>query len=700
MKTLTRKLGFGLTSLLPLVLMSAPTAQAQDETADPAIYACKQCVKYTGWRGTFDFGLGYISDESLRFADYRGLDEDGAELELDGDMHFRNLKGWYFDLYSVDSTFDSRATEMRGGKTDRFELRVGWAEIPKYRGFDTQTPFLDVGSDNLDLPGDWVYAPSTTGMTALQNSLADAALKTQRKTLDAGATIKLGKHFAYKIDYQRQKKQGTRMTSAGFFNAANVPAPVDFVTDILETSLSFTSRRVQLQVGFMSSEFENEYSSLTWRNPFSSRPVNNYLQTALEPGNEFTQMNFSGAVVITQRIRFSGQAAVGELKQDDPFLPAYSTNPDFDDLVLPRTSLGGKLDTSTYNLSGKLSANLGKGLSFTARGKVDERENKTPVDVYTPVLIDLLQYRDRYNRPYSYKREQYSADLRYRAGRSFRVSAGAIQKDMERTLQAVELSEETTVWGEVKANPTLSSQLRFKFESAEREVDDYLQPEDGGPVDHPLMRKFNQADRDRDRIVAELDLSPTDRLGVNLSYFNARADYTESVIGLQESEEQSFTIDLNMAVGEKGSIYAFLTRDNIDSLMRNAGSVSAEPWFARTRDEIDTMGLGFSSEVGERSTLGFDLVSSDSSGHILVQTGADQPFSRLSTNLTNAKLYFDHAFNDHWGLKLHAEYEKFDASDWAIDGYDVDGISSILTMGEESPDYDLWYFRVQASYRF
>lgn len=700
MNTHTRKLGFGLTALLPLVLMCASSAQAQDDTADPAIYSCKQCVKYTGWRGLFDFGLGYVSDESLRFADYRGLDEDGTVLDISGDLHFRNLEGWYFDLYAVDSMFDSRATEVRGGKQDRFELRFGWAEIPKYRGIGTQTPFLDVGSDNLSLPGDWVYAPSTDQMTALQDSLAVAELKTQRKTFDAGATFKLGGHWSYKVDFQRQKKQGTRTFSGGLFNAAYAPLPVDYVTDILETSLAFTSKRGQLQIGFMRSGFDNKYASLTWRNPFASRAGNEYIQAALEPGNEFTQFNLSGALVITPRIRFSGQAAFGELTQDDPFLPAYSTNPAFDDLVLPRTSLDGRLDTDTYNLAGKLFARLGKGLSFTARGKIDERENKTPVDVYTPVLLDLLQYRDRYNRPYSYKREQYSADLRYRVGSHFRVSAGAVQNDMERTLQEVELSEETTFWGEVKANPTYNSQLRFKFESAEREVDDYLQPDDGGPVDHPLMRKFNQANRDRERVVIELDLAPAEKFGINLSYFNARSDYTESVVGLQESEEQSFTIDLNLAVGETGNMYAFLTRDNIDSNMAHAANMSTETWYASTSDEITTIGFGFSSKVGEDSSIGLDLVSSDSNGGILVQTGDDEPFDRLSTNLSNARFYFDHEINDHWGYKLYAEYETFDARDWAIDDYGVDGIGSILTMGEESAHYDVWYFRIQASYRF
>ena len=700
MNTHTRKLGFSLAALLPLALMCASSAQAQDETAEPAIYSCKQCVRYAGWRGTLDFGFGYVSDESLRFADYRGLDEDGTLPVVDGDIHYRNLPGWYFDLYSVNTTLDSRRLEMRGGKQDAFQLRFGWAEIPKYRGYGTETPFLDVGSDNLSLPGDWVYASRSDQMTALQDSLAVAKLKTQRKTFDAGATFNLGTHWSYKVDYQRQKKQGTRTFSGGLFNAAHVPAPVDYVTDILETSLAFTSKRGQLQVGFMTSEFENEYASVTWRNPFASRAGNEYIQAALEPGNEFTQFNLSGALVITPRIRFSGQAAIGELTQDDPFLPTYSTNPDFDDLVLPRMSLDGKLDTDTYNLAGKLFARLGNGLSFTARGKVDERENKTPVDVYTPVLIDLLPYKDRYNRPYSYKREQYSADLRYRVGRHFRFSAGAVQKDMERTLQEVELSEETTLWGEVKANPTYNSQLRFKFETAEREIDDYLQPDDGSPVDHPLMRKFNQADRDRDRIVIEMDLAPTEKFGVNLSYFNARSDYTESVVGLQESEEQSFTIDLSLAVGETGNMYAFMTRDNIDSDMANVAGVSSEPWYAQTRDKITTVGFGFSSQVGESSRLGFDIMSSGSSGGILVQTDDEEPFDRLSTDLSNAKVYFDHEVNDNWGFKLYAEYESFDARDWAIDGYDVDGISSLLTMGEESPDYNVWYFRVQASYRF
>jgi hypothetical protein len=83
-----------------------------------------------------------------------------------------------------------------------------------------------------------------------------------------------------------------------------------------------------------------------------------------------------------------------------------------------------------------------------------------------------------------------------------------------------------------------------------------------------------------------------------------------------------------------------------------------------------------------------------------VQTGADEPFSPLSTDLTNTKLYFNHEFGEHWAFKLYVEYEEFESSDWAIDGLGVDGIPSVLTMGEVSPQYDAWYTRILASYRF
>jgi len=702
-KTATRKTVLGLPVFLPVLLLSiqSPLLEAEETESIPP-HPCKQCIKYTGWRGELDFGLGYVSDDSLRFGDYRGLEEEGFYAAVDGDVHFRDLSGRYFDLYARDLGYDSRQLEMRGGKQGRYELRFGWQEIPKFRGFDTQTPFLGVGSEYLTLPEDWVHANTTSGMTGLANSLAIAPLKTQRKTLNFGLTAQFLDNWSYRVDFQRQEKKGTRSQGAGLFytNASILPAPVDFTTNQFDMGLTWAGKRGQVNLGFIGSYFDNGNTSLTWDNPFSSGPTLDNFRLALEPDNEYYQFNLSGAFAVSPRVRLSGQAAVGEMSQNDPFMP-YSINPDFSDLVLPRTSLNGKVDTSTFNLVGKLSARLNSRLSFTARAKLDERDNKTPVETYTPVITDLVVRSDRINRPYSYERQQYSADLRFRATRNLRLSGGARQKNIDRTLQAVESTEETTWWGEVRVIGGYSSQIRFKLESSDRSISDYNSPDDGVSAVHPLMRKFNMADRDRKRALIELDFAPLEAFGINLSYAHANSDYTESVLGLQESDEQSFSINFNYAVGRKLNFYAFLSRDDIDADMRNAEKIDATPWNATTRDRIDTAGLGLSARINEKSSIGLDLISSDSKGDISVQTTAEEdPFDPLRTDLKNAKLHFDHEINEHWGYKLYAEYEEYSARDWAIDGLGVDGFNSVLTMGEQSPKYKTWYFRVQASYRF
>ncbi len=705
MKKFISKFGFSTAAILPFMVLSAysPVAHSEDaEKSEPEIYDCKQCVKYTGWLGTLDFGLGYVNKDSLRFGDYRGLEKEGVYVALDGAMHYRNLAGKYVDIYAHNLDYDSRQLEVRTGKRSKYELRFGWQEIPKYRGYGAQTPFIGSGKDYLTLPADWVRANTTSGMTALQDSLVAAPLKTQRKVLDAGATIKFAKDLAYRIDYQRQEKSGTRPMSAGmyFSNASIMPAPVNFTTDIFDMDLTWSGKKAQVQAGFMSSQFDNGYNSLTWQNPFRSQPVHDTFRAALEPDNKYYQYSLSGAYAFTPRIKISGKAASGRIKQNDPFLP-YTINPLYSDTPLPRESLDGRLDLSTYNLSGKLYIRLNNKLSFTARGKWDERDNKTPVDLYTPVVTDLLPVQPRYNSPYSYKRELYSADVRYRAHRVIRLGGGMRQENIDRTLQAIDRSEETTWWGQVKISPMYQAELRFKLESAEREVSDYQQPDDGRAMDNPLMRKFNMADRDRDRMLVELDLMPTESLGINLSYIQAQSDYENSPLGLQSSDDDSYSVNLNYALGSKLNIYGFYTYDDIEAEMLSVNGAGAEPWNANTRDRVDTYGLGMSSVISERSSLGIDYVSSVAKGDISVQTiNLEAPFDTLKTNLKNLKIHFDFKINDHWGYKLYAEQEEYSSTDWAIDGIGVDGINSILTMGEVSPNYKVWYYRFQMSYRF
>jgi hypothetical protein len=141
--------------------------------------------------------------------------------------------------------------------------------------------------------------------------------------------------------------------------------------------------------------------------------------------NRLYQYNLTGNFRPTTRVRLSGQASIGRIKQNDAFVP-YSSNPDFNDLLLPRTSLDGTLETS--NLAARLTARLSPQLSLRLRMKYADRDNRTPIDFYTPVITDLLQRPETPNRPYSLKRSRYSAELSYRAHPSVSFIAGKAMK--------------------------------------------------------------------------------------------------------------------------------------------------------------------------------------------------------------------------------------------------------------------------------
>lgn len=689
-------------SMVTLVLCLQVHAGEPASGVDTSNWLCNFCNYSTGWFGAFDIGPGYLSDTDLKFADYRGLEDKGGFISIYGDIHYRNENGRYFDLYTRDLGTHARQLEMRGGQQGRFEFRLAYREIPKYRGFGTQTVHQGTGGNTLVLPPAWVRGRTTAGMSALDASLSPVTLDTLRKTIDAGLSFKISGKWRYQLDFQHTQKNGTRPFGAGVFTiqSTHFPVPVDFTTNRVDMGLEYSGQRTRLRFGFSSSYFNNANASITWENPFRPVGTTEILRAALEPDSDFHQFSLTGNFTATPRLRFSGRAAIGRSRQDEPFL-AYSSNPEFNALQLPRPSLGGKIDSSTLNLAGRANARLSRKLRLSVRLKIDERDNQTPVDLYTPVITDLELRPPTPNRPYSFKRKQYSAELTYRAQPWANFNAGVKRKDYHRTLQSVRTTEELSWWGEINISRWATAQLRLRFETSERDISPYIQVSDPGLQENILLRKFNLADRDRERMLIELDLSPFEKLSVSLSYAVAEDSYQQSLLGLLNSDEESFSMDLGVAIRPRLSLHAFLTQDYYDSEISGAISPVATPWKARTRDRFTTYGFGLNGQINRRLKLGFDYVSSTSKGRIATDSGAGEaPFPELKTDLRNVRMHLSYRLNQQWGWTLSAEHEKYASQDWQIDDLGNDGISAILTLGEVSPNYSATVVRLLANYTF
>jgi MtrB/PioB family decaheme-associated outer membrane protein len=694
-----------LVAMWVLALFTATTASATDAAAGNAAsrgWQCALCPAPVGWSGEVDAGGGRVSDSSLKFGDYRGLEEEGGFAALDGEARYRGEDGRFLDLLVRDLGIDSRSVKLRGGERGRYAVELAYRETPKYRGFGAATVYLGAGGNELALPADWQAAANTSDMGSLAASLRPAELEIARKTLDAGLQWRLGPRWSYNLALQHQRKEGTRPFGAGVFtiHSSHFPAPVDFSTNRLEMGLAFAGQAAHWRLGFTGSEFDNAHSSVTWPNPFTAIPGTERLRASLEPDNRYYQFELAGAWTPVQRLNLSGTAAVGRMEQDDPLLPA-SINPAFSDLPLPRATADTRIDVGTFNLAGKLDARLSPRLSLTARLRRDERDNQTPVDLFTPIITDIAPRAPRPNRPYSFERDRASLSLRYRAPGAVRLQAGADFEDYRRSLQSVPKTEERGYWGEIGLNPGSLIELRLRAERSDRDAGPYTTLRDGTLVEHPLMRKFHLADRARDRLLFYLDFFPLAGLTLGASYQRSEDDYQRSLVGLRGSEEQIVSLDAGWSLGEGLYLHAFLSRDDIDASLAGAESAVTAPWLGATEDRFVVAGLGLQARINPRVSLGLDLVSARSEGAIRVETeGRGSAFPTLETDLFSARLRLDFRATEQWGVKVELEHETYDSSDWALDGLGPDGIASILSLGAESPDYGVSVLRLQASYRF
>jgi MtrB/PioB family decaheme-associated outer membrane protein len=688
-----------LIALNACLLLSMGSPALADEAADApdtSKWVCKFCPISGGWFGDFDLGVIYVDDPTPKFADYRGMLDDDFYLEAGGDIGFRGENGHYFDFHGRNLGLDSRALEMRGGKQGTYELRADYSEIPRYLGYGTVTPYLGVGSDTLTLPDSWDPLDPTA------ESFAPAALESKRKTIGAGFTFRMGSSWKFNADVERQTRDGTRTFGGGVFSTNGVifPAPIDYTTNLFNTGLEYSGNRTHVRLELIGSDFENGNRSVTWDNPYGGRLGDDVSRSALEPDNEFYQVSLIGAFNFSRRFRLSGKVSVGEMEQDVDFLP-YSINPKFDDLELPRSSLNGKIDTSILNLAGRMYIVLADRLDLTAQYKVNERDNKTPVDFYTPILLEVFKMGEISNRPYGYDRTQGQVVLRYRPTYKIRLNAGAKRDTLERTYQDVLETEEDTFWGEVQFTAWSWLGARLKLDSASREAEPFEEQGNFFRVENPLMRKFNMADRDRDRVTAELDLTPTEYMDIVFSYYTTEDDYSNSLVGLTDSEENSFNVNFNYILGKDTNLYAFYSADTIESNQSTADGVGAIPWTATMEDEIETWGLGISGRINDKFSYGLDYVSSDSDGETLTDNGnGEGPFPVLTTKFTNARIYLNYKVSDRWGLGLDAYREEYESTDWYIDGLGPTGINGVLTMGGYSPEYEVNVVRLLTTISF
>ena len=559
--------------------------------ADPSQWTCETCpFEGASTRASVDVGVGAVSDKAAKFGDFTGLDRQGGFVILGGSARYRSKDGLFGSATASDLGLDTRSLAAELGQEGRYVLRLGYAEIPHRFTDSASTPFIGNGGAVLTLPAG--FPAASTAEMPLATTLQPIDIGFKRTRLDLGASLIGSTDWTCRINVRHDVRDGTQRSAGSFFSTTSqFVAPVDQVTDQLEISASYASRRLQATLGYHASAFRNGPDALTWQNPFTAGIIGaDRGQLALAPDNQFHQIRGTLGYQISPRLRASAELAVGRMTQDAPYLAA-TLNPSLAVPTLPATSLNGSADT--LDASVRLSATLTERLRLAATLSRNERDNQTASAAYPSVSTDMfLGATPRVNLPYSFTRDHAKLSADYRGPSHLKLSAGADYDTLHRTLQETDATRESTLWARITAQPRADLSASLKLAHAERNNSGYNIVLAVQPIENPLLRKYNQADRRRDTVGLRADWTASESVSVGLNLDLADDDYTHSLIGLTHARSASLGADVSAAVSETTSLHLFAQSERIRS--RQAGSQQfAQPdWTGRVEDTVDVLGAG------------------------------------------------------------------------------------------------------------
>ena len=676
---------------------AAPAAEAAPAATAPDLSAwtCRFCTFEDGGQGWVEPVIGHVSDDSFRFGDYTGMQERGWLADLSGAWSYRGQESAdALDLRVERLGLDSRALGISGGRQGSYRAWLNYEALPHLLAKDSRTPFAGA-SGNLALPGSWSPGGSTGSMAALDASLRAKPLQQERERTALGLALTPHRLADLRFDYRRDEIRGTGATGASFMTlASQLPQPIDQIHDRVDASLAVRHALGHAQFALESSFFSNRVDALAWQNPYNPpAPGATAGQMALAPDNNAHRLIVKVGTAPGSQMQVAGQFARGRLRQNQRFLPA-TVNPD-EAVALPRASLDAQVDTTLTSV--RASYGLGRMLRLTADVLRDDRDNRTPVDAYTQVVMDTFTGTVRTNAPYGFTRNRWRFSAEHRA--SPRLAVGVDDDRRERRLHGVGETTERRYWGRMGWRPFEGADVRLRLAHARREGQEFT-VDPGAPAQNPRLRAYNTAERRRDEASADFSLGgPLLTNTFNLT--TARDEYPATVIGRTSGREFGYGSDLILQPTDKVALSAFASHRRQETGQSGSQAFGPPDWFADQEDITNVLGIHLSWQAPRGVELGADYVLSTSEGSIaMLAGGSENGFPLLLTRWHDARLFGRYPLRPDLSLRLDLLRAVYTARDWALDALEPDTVPNLLALGQGTQEGSVTAVLLGLRYQF
>ena len=684
----------------------ATTAARADNAAgvDTSGWKCESCPFVQEYESELDAGVLYVDEDSAKFGEYNGLNEKGAYADVGARGGSRSEAGNYYD-YSLDGLGVDPEAEVTFGKEGLYEANLSYDTIPHEVWDTTVTPYERGGRGELVLPSGWVRSNSTAGMSALEGSLRDVDLGTERTRYGAGLGFLLGKNLELFADYSREEMDGNRLGSANFmFSSLQLPEPVDAATDQFELGARYRWKGGYVRLAWFGSMYDNALSGLTFDNPYipaASDTTQGRRNTA--PDNKAYTYSLDGNFLMPWwEGVVSYRLAEGKMEQDQAFLP-FSTSPSLSaTAVLPRANLNGGVDTRNYRAALSLKPLSRLRARFAYR--YDERDDGTRPYAAGYVESDSFPSPERSALRYGYERTRYDGYGELRLFNWLYLGVGGEHDEVDRSNQASKRTTEEGTYAQLRMRPWGSIELTARYGESHLEADE--NPAYQGTIgENPLLAKFNQSNRDRDVAEARLSWSPW-KLAIALEGTYAFDAYRLSPIGLQSGRDYRYAGTVSWAAADDVSVYVAGSYQNIatEQLGEETYPTSSNPWSVSHEDQFTTVGGGVVwKDAFGKVDLGLDYTWAKSEGTIdtvAVPAAAAGAFPKLQTELNSLRVSASYDVSERLSVGVAWTWEDYDSSDWQIGGVEPATVTNLLSMSPDPYDYSVNVIGVSFSYRF
>lgn len=762
----TRWSGLWIVPALLLLALGARAADEDEDAGDGGFEIEEEAYADEGLRdrlmqpdNELEAGLRWSSDGDLLYRRYLGIPDDFSAL-ANVDLNYRDPFGSgdtsYLRFQGLNLGLDSRYIQIDQGFQGTYDAYFLFRQLPTTDTTTAKSIFNRMGENYLALPGGWVAGDEADApplSDSIDANLHGVDIERLRRIYGGGVGLNLPDGFDFEANVHHENRFGELLEggvigySGGNPRSVLMPDRIEWETTNVDAALRYTGEQFQLQLGYLGSRFSNDGNPLLWDNPYLADPEWNPAagfptgqgRMGQPPDNWFHQIQASGGVSLAYNTRITLQTAFGWMLQNEDFQP-YTVNPAL--LVpepLPRSSLDGEIFTTLVDF--RVASRPLPKLNLNLHYRFDNRDNQTPRDTYLTVGGDsenqptVDEDGARINRPYSFEINHVDAQAGYEILPRTNFTLGGEWERIDRDYQEVSVSNEYSLIARLRSRPCSQLSGRIDYIHSWRDASNYVgtRPLVSGETpellvgfdpavdweNYPLLRKYNQADRERDQVNAVVSWMPVDVFTVGLNARYALDDYNDTEIGLTESQTVGGGIDLSYVPIQRLSTHVFYNYDWTQA--DQAGwstrgfaklADAANPgrrWWVDNEDKIHTVGAGVRFDViPERLDLGVDYIYMHATGGIDLLLGStlaggdppNQAYPDLLSRVHDVNVTSNLQITRNLSFRVGYLYENFDSHDWQVDGVTPTTLTEVIASGRSAPHYTAHVVTGSVVYRF